>query len=194
MKRHPRSTSFDFSHPGIPGDELEQDRIQLEHNLQNTDLSFRLSSQGDNDSIEYPRHNSGHLNDFGSFIDRSRGNFGDGDTHQGWSYRTGDDDEGINPYGGETMSTAAHHASALTLTAGLGGRGNRRDASLSGAEYDPDRPLENIIGGVDSRFSLFDLDPSRSKYSVSLSTLLFCLCLSFVGSWAWYLSRSSGGR
>ncbi|KAJ3892812.1 hypothetical protein GG344DRAFT_44628 [Lentinula edodes] len=165
MKRHPRSTSFDFTHPGIPGDELEQDRIQLEHNLQNTDLSFRLSSQGDNDSIEYPRHNSGHLNDFGSFINHSRGNFGDGDTHHGWSYRTGDDEEGINPYGGETMSTAAHHASALTLTAGLGGRGNRRDASLSGAEYDPDRPLENIIGGVDSRFSLFDLDPSRSKYS-----------------------------
>ncbi|KAJ3850657.1 hypothetical protein EV368DRAFT_44833 [Lentinula lateritia] len=166
MKRHPRSTSFDFAHPGIPGDELEQNRIQLEHNLQNTDLSFRLSSQGDdNDSIEYPRHNSGHLNDFGSFINHSRGNFGDGDTHHGWSYRTGDDEEGINPYGGETMSTAAHHASALTLTAGLGGRGNRRDASLSGAEYDPDRPLENIIGGVDSRFSLFDLDPSRSKYS-----------------------------
>ncbi|KAJ4481947.1 hypothetical protein J3R30DRAFT_3285901 [Lentinula aciculospora] len=166
MRRQTRSTSFDFVHPGIPGDELEQDRIQLEHDLQNTDLSFRLSSQGDvNDSIEYPRHNSGPLHDFGSFIHHSRGDFGDGDTHHGWSYRTGDDDDGINPYGGETMSTAAHHASALTLTAGLGGRGARRDISLSGAEYDPDRPLENIIGGVDSRFSLFDLDPSRSKYS-----------------------------
>ncbi|KAJ3784799.1 hypothetical protein GGU10DRAFT_19536 [Lentinula aff. detonsa] len=164
MKRHPRSSSFEFAHPGIPGDEAEQDRIQLEHNLQNTDLSFRLSSQSDdNDSLEYPRHNSGPFNDFGSFIHHSR--FGDGDTHHGWSYRTGDDDEGINPYGGETMSTAAHHASALTLTAGLGGRGTRRDVSLSGAEYDPDRPLENIIGGVDSKISLFDLDPSRSKYS-----------------------------
>ncbi|KAJ3715531.1 hypothetical protein C8R42DRAFT_681168 [Lentinula raphanica] len=163
MKKHPRSGSFPFSHPGIPGDELEQDRIQLEHNLQNTDLSFRLSSQSDdNDSLEYPRHNSGPNHDFGSFVYHSH--FGDGDTHHGWSYRTGDDDEGINPYGGETMSTAAHHASALTLTAGLGGRGARRDVSLSGAEYDPDRPLENIIGGVDSKISLFDLDPSRSKY------------------------------
>ncbi|KAE9405716.1 hypothetical protein BT96DRAFT_1015432 [Gymnopus androsaceus JB14] len=164
MKRQTHSTSFEFVHPGIPGDELENNRIQLEHNLQNTDLSFRLSSQGDNDSVEYPRHNSGpsHAQEFGSFLHHSRGEFGD----HAWSYRTGDDEEGINPYGGETMSTAAHHASALTLTAGLGGgRGARRDVSLSGAEYDPDRPLENIIAGVDSRFSIFDLDPSRSKYS-----------------------------
>ncbi|KAF9068607.1 hypothetical protein BDP27DRAFT_1326998 [Rhodocollybia butyracea] len=167
MKRHhsrPRSSPkpFEFTHPGIPGDELEQDRIQLEHNLQNTNLSFRLSSQGD-ESVEYPRHNSGPTqfnNDFGSFIRRDFG-----DAH-GWSYRTGDDDEGVNPYGGETMSTAAHHASALTLTAGLGGRAaHQRNVSFSGAEYDPDRPLENIIGAADSRFSIFDLDPSRSKYS-----------------------------
>ncbi|KAL0066156.1 hypothetical protein AAF712_006781 [Marasmius tenuissimus] len=152
----------------IRGDQIENDRIQLEHNLQNTDLSIRLSSQDDfEDSIEYPRHNSGptHFNDFGSFIHRSGDHF-DGDIPHGWSYRTGDDDEGIHPYGGETMSTAAHHASALTLTAGLGGnRGPRREVSLSGAEFDPDRPLHAMIAGVDSKLSIFDADPSRSKYS-----------------------------
>ena len=87
---------------------------------------------------------------------------------QGWSYRTGDDDyEGINPYGAETMSTAAHHASALTLSAGLGGRGHKREISLSGAEYDPDRPLQDMIAGVDGRFSAFGIDPSKTHHMVS---------------------------
>ncbi|KAJ7607022.1 hypothetical protein DFH06DRAFT_1380346 [Mycena polygramma] len=36
-----------------------------------------------------------------------------------WSYRMGDDEDGISPYGGDTVSTAAHHASALALSAGL---------------------------------------------------------------------------
>lgn len=177
MRRHTKGNVLDIS---IRGDELEQHRIQLEHNLQHTDLSFRLSSatdEGENDynqtnnSIEYPRHNSGPADfpDFASFDQRSRDHF-DGDVQSqlhGWSYRTVDDDEGINPYGGETLSTAAHHASALTLSAGLGGgRGVRRDVSLSGAEYDPDRPLHAMISGVDSKLSVFDIEPSRSKYPV----------------------------
>lgn len=168
----------------IRGDELEHDRIQLEHNLQhNTDLSLHLSSQqADSDrehnydsSVEYPRHNSGPepfaVNAFASF---DGDNFaGDMDSHSqlhAWSYRTADDDdEGINPYGGESLSTAAHHASALTLSAGLRGRGGaRRDISLSGAEYDPERPLGDIIAGVDSRFSMFDdQSKSKSRYQVS---------------------------
>ncbi len=89
-------------------------------------------------------------------------------TFGGWSYRTADDEEGISPYGGETMSTAAHHASALTLTAGLGGgRAARRDPSLSGAEYDPERPLHAMIAGVNSKHSLFD----RTKNTVSTFTI-----------------------
>ncbi|KAF8895141.1 hypothetical protein BD779DRAFT_1797040 [Infundibulicybe gibba] len=170
MKRHTRGGI-------IRGDELEQHRIQLEHNLQHTDLSLHLSSSSsedgqnhynNNDSIEYPRHNSGPSNfpDFPSF-DRSVDHFG-GDSHSqlhAWSFGVGDEEEGINPYGGETMSTAAHHVSALTLSAGLGGgRGVRRDISISGAEYDPDRPLDAMISGVGSRFSVFDTEPSRSKY------------------------------
>lgn len=184
-----------MSELNIPGDELEQSRIQLEHNLQHTDLSLHLSSVPDdyhqgsvggddadnnNDSIEYPRHNSGPspFSGFASFEHPSRDHF-DGDSHShllGWSYRTGDDDydEGITPFGGETMSTAAHHASALTLSAGL--RGPRRDASLSGAEYDPNRPLQDMIAGVDSKFSMFDNDPSKSKHKVS-SFSLFVLSM-----------------
>jgi hypothetical protein len=176
MKRHTKGSVLDIS---IREDELEHHRIQLENNLQHTDLSFRLSSASDNEelednnSIEYPRHNSGPptFPDFASFEHRSRDHF-DGDTSQihPWSYRTVDDDEGINPYAGETMSTAAHHASALTLNAGLGGgRGARRDISLSGAEYDPDRPLHDMIAGVDSKLSVFDVEASRSKYPVSFT-------------------------
>ncbi|KDR82315.1 hypothetical protein GALMADRAFT_816004 [Galerina marginata CBS 339.88] len=179
MKRHSRGTAFDIS---IRGDELEHDRIQLEHNLQNTELSFRLSSTSDdensdgythrqhrtnhrhhhqNSSLEYPRHISEPLVDFPSFAHRSREHFGDEDHSQmhAWSYRTGEDEDGINPYGGETVSTAAHHASAITISAGLGGgRAARRDPSLSGAEYDPERPLHAMIAGVNSKHSMFGMD------------------------------------
>ena len=194
MKRHSTGSAFDIS---IRGDELEAHRIQLEHNLQNTELSFRLSSTSDDDdydprqqrqqqrnyekngyqyhhrqdsSLGYPRHISEpSIPDFPSFAHRSRDHFGDEEhSHiRGWSYRTADDEEGISPYGGETMSTAAHHASALTLTAGLGGgRAARRDPSLSGAEYDPERPLHAMIAGVNSKHSLFD----RTKNTVSKFT------------------------
>jgi hypothetical protein len=56
------------------------------------------------------------------------------------------------------LSTAAHHASALTFTAGLA---HRRDQTQSGAEYDPDRPLHHIIAGVDANLSM--LGNTRSK-------------------------------
>jgi hypothetical protein len=86
-----------------------------------------------------------------------------------WSYRTGDD-EGIAPYGGETMSTAAHHASAVTFTAGL--RGARtREPSLIGGEYDPDRPLHAMISGVNSKHSMLDMDPSKSKHQVRIKRI-----------------------
>lgn len=180
MKRHSKGSVLDFS---IRGDELESHRLRLENNLQHTaaDLSFKLSSVSDDEeeyhnqsqSIEYARHNSGPggFHEFASFDRVSRDHF-DGDTHSQiypYSYRTDDDEEGINPYiGGETMSTNAHHASALTLSAGLvGGRGRRRDISLSGAEYDADRPLQDMIAGVDSKHSVFDIEPSRSRYPVS---------------------------
>ncbi|KAG9223886.1 hypothetical protein CCMSSC00406_0007748 [Pleurotus cornucopiae] len=167
-----RQPDFDLS---IHGDELEQGRILLEHTLQHADLSFHLSStpdtasQGDRESLEYPRHASEPvaLRDFASFEQRSRIYFDEEGEHSPihpWSYRTADDEEGINPYGGETMSTAAHHASNLTLGAGLGGRGYRHDISMSGAEYDPDRPLRDILPAVASHISAFGHETSRSRY------------------------------
>lgn len=185
MRSSTRASSSPLRAGPIHGDELEHDRIQLEHNLlHNTDLSLHLSSQTSDrehnydSSVEYPRHNSAPepfgVNGFASF---DGDNFaGDMDSHSqlhAWSYRTvEDDDEGINPYGRESMSTAAHHASALTLSAGLRGRGSgaRRDMSLSGAEYDPERPLGAIIAGVDSRFSMLaDQSKSKSRYQVSFA-------------------------
>ena len=185
MRAHERAPAFDIS---IRGDELEYNRIQLEHNLQHTELSFRLSSTSDDEqhhskirhhrrknknkpndsSVEYPRHLSEpSFHEFPSIVRSTGDHHADeyGQTH--WSYRLGDDEEGINPYTGDTVSTAAHHASALTLNAGLGGgRGARRDASLSGAEYDPERPLHAMIAGVNSKHSMFDLDRSKSKVQV----------------------------
>ncbi|THH14555.1 hypothetical protein EW146_g5788 [Bondarzewia mesenterica] len=164
-----RTHHLDFS---IAGDEQEQSRIQLEHNLQHTDLSLHLSSAHDDYSIEYPRHLAEPLPSFSAFapLDHSREDFDpeEGLSHlHAWSYR--DDEDGINPYGGETMSTAAHHASALTISAGLGGRGARRDLSLSGAEYDPDRPLQDLVANIDSKFSLMDGDNNARSLHASRS-------------------------
>ncbi|KAG6336271.1 hypothetical protein ID866_2825 [Astraeus odoratus] len=47
------------------------------------------------------------------------------------------------------FTPVAHHASAVTITAGLG-RNPRREPSMSGAEYDPDRPLQDIMAGMDT--------------------------------------------
>ena len=164
---------FDIS---IAGDEQEQSRIQLEKNLLHTDLSLHLSSTHDDLSVENPRHHSSVSAPFSAFnsIDPSRDAL---DMDEGisqlhaWSYRTGEDDEGVRPFvGGETLSTAAHHASALTLSAGLAGRGERRDISFSGAEYDPDRPLQDLIAGIGSQFSLLGADPSRHAVGLSVDS------------------------
>lgn len=191
MKRHSTGSAFDIS---IHGDDLENHRIQLERNLQNTDISFRLSDDDEGYtqrrpkhahhheySVEYPRHLSEPSGpELPSFVHRSSEHFGDEDQSRlhAWSYRSGDD-EGISPYGGETVSTAAHHASALTLSAGLGGgRATRqRDPSMSGAEYDPDRPLHAMIAGVNSKHSMFDADPSKHQVPLFFSKTLACLVL-----------------
>ncbi|KAI0086584.1 hypothetical protein BDY19DRAFT_960654 [Irpex rosettiformis] len=163
----------------IQGDELENDRIQLEHDLQQTDISLHLSSaHEDNDysDVEYGRHNSGPaFHGFASFDHHSRDHFDPADDqshYNAWSYRTMDEDESISPYNGRTMSTAAHHASALTLSAGLGGRGSRRDVSLSGAEYDPDRPLQGIIAGFGNRMSGLDADSKQFISAVDFDPLI----------------------
>ncbi|KAF6747965.1 hypothetical protein DFP72DRAFT_972051 [Ephemerocybe angulata] len=183
MKRHAKGPAPNVY---IARDELEQGRRQLENRLKSTasipapplasddEDVYHYHSQ--NSSVEMGRHGSEPMGypDFPSFAHRSREHFAEEDSHMqmGWSYRTGDDDDGVSPYGGETMSTAAHHASAVTLTAGLGGgRGARRDVSMSGAEYDPDRPLNQIMAGV-GRMSMFD-DPSKSKHTATNNNITF---------------------
>lgn len=171
MSRRKANANVDIS---IRGDELEQHRIQLEHNLQHTDLSLHLSSP-DVEDVEFPRHNSGpeQFTGFASFDQHSPDHFDpDENSHyNAWSYRTVDDEDAVDPYSGQTISTAAHHASALTLSAGLGGRGARRDISLSGAEYDPDRPLQGIVAGITSRISAFNLDETKSRNVCPLSPI-----------------------
>jgi hypothetical protein len=165
-------SSFSHSHRSldfvIPGDQLEYDRRKLEHNLKNYDPDFSPVSSdrylSDSHSIEQPRRSYAPApNEFASFEHPSFDHFGPEDRSRvhAWSYRS--DDEGIVPYGGQTVSTAGHHASALTFSAGLGRAGARRDVSISGAEFDPERPLSEMIANVRDKFSFLETSKSKSK-------------------------------
>ncbi|KAI5118867.1 hypothetical protein M0805_005310 [Coniferiporia weirii] len=184
----------------IVGDEEEQHRIELEHNLQDLSIQFSFSNpsqasdhersgegkyrpRGESESsfeLEYPRHNprprdvSIFHGQNSSFLEQSQMEQ-DYDPHH-YSYRSIDDDDGVH-YVGNTLSTAAHHASAVTLSAGLGGRRNKRayggDASLSGAEYDPDRPLDNVMNGMANDLSMLNMNTPRptGKHKGNLSSV-----------------------
>lgn len=139
----------------IVGDEQERHRIQLEHNLQNKDLSIDLLSSKGDYSLEYARHAERSRSPFSHRSFGHHENSVDDQSQMNpWSYRTVDDEDenGVNPYVGESLSTAAHHASAVTLNAGLAPR--RGEDTRSGAEFDPERPLQNIMAGAD-RLSMF---------------------------------------
>jgi hypothetical protein len=228
----------------IHHDPLEAERIALEANLQNTDLSLHLSSAAsaasgvsdvepdipsrrhtaprptaksksrrgvptwneyereeeedrDVSSIEQGRHASypdvsmnmsaaGFRSlsmDHSSFHYSHNPNV----THDNYAYPDSHDHLGSLE---QTLSTAQHHASGLTLNAGLGGatrarRGGRRatnasvnstamDLSLSGAEYDPERPIDQVIAGIGgaSRYSALGLDGSSKKSVVSTPLMM----------------------
>lgn len=157
----------------IVGDEQERHRIQLENNLQNNDLSIDLLSSHDNYSLEYARHAERSRSPFSyrSFGHQDRSVDEQSQTNP-WSYRTVDDDDeiGVNPYAGESISTAAHHASVVTLNAGLGPR--RGDDTRSGAEFDPERPLQNIMAGAE-RLSMFG-NNTTSKSIHNVGSLFTC--------------------
>jgi|ERR1700722_3132872 len=131
----------------IRGDDIEQHRRQLESNPVISDISLPSSE------IEYPRYNS----------TSNLGKFASIDNCHPWSYQPGEVD--LSSYTGLTISTAAHHASVLTLSAGLGVVQGER--SLSGVEYDPDRPLYDIIAGVDKESSILSSGISKSRNTVS---------------------------
>jgi hypothetical protein len=138
--------------PEIYGDDLEQHRRQLESHPVINDITPPMSD------VEYPRHDSAHFDDDYSF-----------DGSHPWSVLTGDEPTGLTPYTGGTVSTAAHHASALSLSAGLAvGRTHRRRSNVSLAEYDPERSVNDLIAGANGGQSFFDLDMSKSQRSASL--------------------------
>ncbi|KAL5501627.1 hypothetical protein ACEPAH_8887 [Sanghuangporus vaninii] len=170
----------------IAGDEEEQHRRELENNLKDLSFQFSLSDpsqigdqeEGDEQhdtqqkrsessfSLEFPRHNSRRQDvsifhgQNSSFLDNTQLVQGDDVDYD--PYRSVDDAE--VHFVGNTMSTVAHHASAVTLSAGLGGRSGKRvyaaESSLSGAEYDPDRPLDSVLNGVADELSLLNVDNS----------------------------------
>jgi hypothetical protein len=74
-----------------------------------------------------------------------------------WSYGMTIDDkeeDGVDPYARESLSTATHHANAVTLNAGLDLR--RCDKTRSGARFNPERPLQSTMTGAELGLSTFD--------------------------------------
>jgi len=111
-------------------------------------------------SVDIPRHNSNQHLSFRSFEHPSHL---DSEVFS----RHGDEDSlAMDPEFGLTMSTAAHHASALTINAGLGGRHRSPSrANDSRAEFDPERPLQPMLSKkLTEGMSMFDTtNRSRSK-------------------------------
>ncbi|GJJ15770.1 hypothetical protein Clacol_010048 [Clathrus columnatus] len=138
----------------IAGDELEQDRIRLERDIANTvpsppSMSPGSLREGEDDvsSVDLPRHNSNPRHSFQPFDHSSHF---DSDFYS----RHGDEDSiAIDPELGLTMSTAAHHASALTLSAGLHGRNYTPVKTRQ--EFDPQRPLQPMLKTAEG-MSMFD--------------------------------------
>ncbi|KAJ1303471.1 hypothetical protein OPQ81_011658 [Rhizoctonia solani] len=160
--------------PPIGFDRQEEDRIRLEQEIGG--LSLDLEHSGSTSlSLEYGRNGvpSPRFEGVASFarydsdLEKSRDASARRSTRY-QSFRTVDDSYD----GGQTQSTAAHHASRVTIGAGLGYGAGARPASRagSGAEYDPDRELSSMLKRR-GRISLLDdtnttvRDPSATKKS-----------------------------
>ncbi|KZT40670.1 hypothetical protein SISSUDRAFT_1127122 [Sistotremastrum suecicum HHB10207 ss-3] len=140
---HDNTASSLFSLP--PGGSDYEERMRLESNLDdNPHLpDFSFSNDGE---VEHARHDP-HPHSFRSY-------------DSGIFQRGHDFDDGQ----GYTTSTAAHHASAVTLSAGLAqGR-----TSPSDAEYDPDRPL----AGLDLRKAKREISILSHSNAASLTDAL----------------------
>ncbi|CAE7146329.1 unnamed protein product [Rhizoctonia solani] len=156
--------------PPIGFDRQEEDRIRLEQEIGG--LSLDLEHSESSLSLEYGRHGapSPRFEGVASFarydsdLEKSR----DASARRGArypSFRTADDSYD----GGQTQSTAAHHASGVTVGAGLGyGNGARPVSRAGSGEYDPDRELSSMLKRR-GRISLLDdtnttaRDPSAAK-------------------------------
>lgn len=156
--------------PPIGFDRQEEDRIRLEQEIGGLSLDLEHSTSL---SLEYGRHGapSPRFEGVASFarydsdLEKSR-DASARRSHRYQSFRTVDDSYD----GGQTQSTAAHHASAVTVGAGLGYGNGARPLSRagSGAEYDPDRELSSMLKRR-GRISLLDdttttvRDPSSTR-------------------------------
>lgn len=149
----------------IREDHLELSRQALESTMQHhaeqipVFVSSSYAPSADS-SMEIGRHRAVHSPGFEFSILNEEG---DESLDLQWSYRSEVAGGGYS-YGGH--STAAHHASALTFSAGLA-HARGLDPSESGAEYDPDRPLGDMIDDIDSRFSLLDIEQHKQSVSAS---------------------------
>ncbi|CAE6446686.1 unnamed protein product [Rhizoctonia solani] len=158
--------------PPIGFDRQEEDRIRLEQEIGGLSLDLEHSSLTSL-SLEYGRHGapSPRFEGVASFarydsdLERSR----DASARRNGRYQSFRADDSYD--GGQTQSTAAHHASAVTVGAGLGYGAGARPLSRagSGAEYDPDRELTSMLKRR-GRVSVLDddtnttvRDPSTTK-------------------------------
>lgn len=143
----------------ISGDMQERQRILLEQEIMRDiaegSILDSVSNHSHEYSVEHPRrdpHSPGAFDEFRSFAAHSA----DVSRHEeyapfpdhrlvemSYSFRPNDDSAAV----GETMSTAQHHASAVTLGAGLGGFRRSPGRSGLGGEFDPDREVNALLDG-----------------------------------------------
>lgn len=143
MIQSARTSSPMHSRWSIEHDEEDEERLRLEQELRDRVPSPDLS-------IELPRHLP--IDDFNSFTNSFHGPL----QHDTYSHI--EDTAGH----GETISTAAHHASALTLSAGLAPR--VLSPRASNTEYDASRQLRDIIHIRPDESSVFNI--TRTPRSV----------------------------
>ncbi|KAG8878574.1 hypothetical protein FRB98_006087 [Tulasnella sp. 332] len=130
-----------------------------------------LSTTDDNEySVEYPRHGGHHsplpFDPYTSFARSQHFDFAPADDRQEYnryqppsrqtqkaylSYREDD----TYRTAGDTMSTANHHRSGITLGAGIRGRMPSLSPRQRGGEYDPDRQIDRLIDQR-GQMSMFD--------------------------------------
>jgi hypothetical protein len=185
---------------GIPRDFREQERLRLEHQLFRN-ISFE--NDGDELNLDYdPAAGRSSPIQHGFGRDHAVGMGYDDDDDEGDSFSVEfprnpqmlshdytAPDLSIRYPGaltdheeGETKSTLAHHAHAVTFRTGLRGRGGGRTrAGSPSADYDPDRQLDALVKGA-SDFSIL-ADSPVSTISLSCGPVFGTGLTWLTGQW-----------
>ena len=133
--------------PGVMGDDQEERRKRLESEVTGRLRDLSLERSSTDYSIEYPRH---------APLPNASHNY----PRPGGVAADVGDDSLASPH--DTFSTAAHHASNLTIRGGLRGRTNA-DSPSQNAEYDPDRKLDAMLR-AQHNLSIFNESPSHIQF------------------------------